>query len=424
MSTKQHIKRITLTATTIEVNGKAQIPPSASLAINLEEFVEYYWVSGNAVMLNPLTITTTGVLNAQTVVKIIYDATMTLGVNALTILGYSVPQVFANKQMIILAKYDSDTTTWDVVVNPDLEGTSILNENKIETEIAKASKFITRSAAGAVESLLSIPAGDIVGETEPQLLTNKQLQDSTTTIVDNADNTRAVQFQVSTVSPATTRVITVLDEDMVMVGRTNTQRLTNKTLDAAILALPDIWNLAETFKYKIRPTAIGADRTVTLPLLLGNDVFVFEAFAQTLSAKIIDAASNTISNIGAGEMDNNSIIHVLTVTIDPNNVGTPYTINVRIPYNCYVDTTVNGIQCCAIVAIGGSNAVLDIQDNGANSMLGGIPITFTFGDGVGHQEYGTVVANNTFVAGESLKVVVTSNSTSGLIQLSIPLIKT
>lgn len=56
-------------------------------------------------------------------------------------------------------------------------------------------------------------------------------------------------------------------------------------------------NPANTFAYTLTPAAIAANRTLTLPLLTGNDVFVTEAFAQTLTNKTIDASSNTISNI-------------------------------------------------------------------------------------------------------------------------------
>lgn len=49
--------------------------------------------------------------------------------------------------------------------------------------------------------------------------------------------------------------------------------------------------------YIFSTSAIAADRTVTLPLLTGNDTFAMLAFAQTLTNKTIDAASNTISNI-------------------------------------------------------------------------------------------------------------------------------
>lgn len=49
-------------------------------------------------------------------------------------------------------------------------------------------------------------------------------------------------------------------------------------------------NPANTFKYVFTPSAILADRTITIPLLAANDVMVLEAFAQTLTSKTISGA--------------------------------------------------------------------------------------------------------------------------------------
>lgn len=56
-------------------------------------------------------------------------------------------------------------------------------------------------------------------------------------------------------------------------------------------------NPADTFNYTIIAAAIAANRTITLPLLTGNDTMVTEAFAQTLTNKTIAAGSNTITGI-------------------------------------------------------------------------------------------------------------------------------
>jgi len=56
-----------------------------------------------------------------------------------------------------------------------------------------------------------------------------------------------------------------------------------------------IQNPAITFEYLFQGGAIVADRTITLPVLTGNDTLVFEAHSQTLTNKTIDLASNTIT---------------------------------------------------------------------------------------------------------------------------------
>ena len=75
-----------------------------------------------------------------------------------------------------------------------------------------------------------------------------------------------------------------------------TQTITNKTLTAPtvttgtfgtpLLTTPHIADV-NTEKYTFAVSNLTADRQVTLPLLVGNDTFVFEDHSQTLTSKII-----------------------------------------------------------------------------------------------------------------------------------------
>jgi len=58
-------------------------------------------------------------------------------------------------------------------------------------------------------------------------------------------------------------------------------------------------NPANTFHYLVRTSAIVANRDITIPLLTGNDIFVFEAFAATITNKTLALGSNTISGTAA-----------------------------------------------------------------------------------------------------------------------------
>src|SRR5690348_8512670 len=72
-----------------------------------------------------------------------------------------------------------------------------------------ASSGIPKLTAGTA-SLVAAPSGALVGDTDSQTLTNKSLQDSTTDIVDNSDPTKKLQFQVSPITAGQTRVLTVV----------------------------------------------------------------------------------------------------------------------------------------------------------------------------------------------------------------------
>lgn len=85
-----------------------------------------------------------------------------------------------------------------------------------------------------------------------------------------------------------------------IVGTTDTQTLTNKTLTSPVLTTPEINDTSLDHQYIFGVSELTADRTVTLPLLTGNDTFVFNAFAATLTNKTIDGDNNTLSNLDIG----------------------------------------------------------------------------------------------------------------------------
>lgn len=56
---------------------------------------------------------------------------------------------------------------------------------------------------------------------------------------------------------------------------------------------------AGTYNYLIGTSAIAANRTVTLPLLTGNDEFTFKDYTQTFTNKTVNLTSNTLSGTTA-----------------------------------------------------------------------------------------------------------------------------
>lgn len=84
-----------------------------------------------------------------------------------------------------------------------------------------------------------------------------------------------------------------------------------------VLTTPSMWNTGLTFRYIFGGSAIAANRAVTLPLLTGDDTFVFAAHSQTLTNKTISGASNTITNV--------SLTAGVTGTLPVGNGGTGIT---------------------------------------------------------------------------------------------------
>ena len=75
------------------------------------------------------------------------------------------------------------------------------------------------------------------------------------------------------------------------------ETLTNKTLTSPVFTTPQINDSGADHQYVFAVGNLAADRNVTLPVLTGHDVWVFEAHAQTLTNKTINSDNNTITNI-------------------------------------------------------------------------------------------------------------------------------
>ena len=152
--------------------------------------------------------------------------------------------------------------------------------------------------------------------------------DTTPIVEGSVDPTKEMRFEVDGLTTATTRVVSIPDADVTLVNTSDgliadanvagaAAIATTKLADSANFVLsnqtntfgdfaqifPDnqlfIQNPAATFTYQISAAGIAANRTLTLPLLTGNDIFVTEAFAQTLTNKSLALATNTITGTAA-----------------------------------------------------------------------------------------------------------------------------
>lgn len=90
-----------------------------------------------------------------------------------------------------------------------------------------------------------------------------------------------------------------------VVSNTATQTLTNKTLTSPVLTTPQINDTSADHQYVFSVSELTADRTVTMPLLTGDDEFVFKDHTQTLTNKTLTSAALTTPEITTSINDAN-----------------------------------------------------------------------------------------------------------------------
>ena len=118
--------------------------------------------------------------------------------------------------------------------------------------------------------------------------------DSGTIDVDLDSETLTIAGGTGLDSSATGTTVT-LAIDSTVATLTGSQTLTNKTLTSPVLTTPQINDSSADHQYVFAVSELAADRTVTLPLLTGNDQITMDAHASTLTNKTIDLASNTVT---------------------------------------------------------------------------------------------------------------------------------
>lgn len=94
---------------------------------------------------------------------------------------------------------------------------------------------------------ITLPSGAIVTEAGTQTLTNKSLSDSTTSFIDNADATKKLQFQISSITTATTRTVTWPDTDGTVWTTGQDATVTHYRANTAdkLLTTDIVWSSAE-----------------------------------------------------------------------------------------------------------------------------------------------------------------------------------
>ena len=179
----------------------------------------------------------------------------------------------------------------------------------------------------------TVPTGDIVGTTDTQVLAAKVL---TLPQINDTSSDHQYVFAVSELLADRTVTLPLLTTNDTFVFADHAQTLTNKTLTSPgltspVMTTPQINDTSADHQYIFAVSELSADRTVTLPLLAGNDTFVFADFTQTLTNKtlttptIADLTNMTHDHTDAANGGVLSSTILTTALIDDGDTGVTLT---------------------------------------------------------------------------------------------------
>jgi hypothetical protein len=224
------------------------------------------------------------------------------------------PAVPADRAPICRFQLETSTTaiTDAMIVDERLPGIIESNVNSTETltnktlttpqinDATSTHQYVFAGSELVADRTVTLPllAGndEFTFNAHAQTLTNKTLTSPTLTTPQLNDTSLDHQYIFAVSELAADRTITwpLLTGNDELTFNAHTQTLTNKTLTSPILTTPQVNDTTSTHQYVFGVNELAADRTVTLPLLIGNDEFTFNAHAQTLTNKII-GDTNTIN---------------------------------------------------------------------------------------------------------------------------------
>lgn len=144
----------------------------------------YYRLTGTSILVSTMQVTSTGTLYDKIRIRILYDATVTVGASSITIFGQTVPDALATQEFMAECVYDSHTAAWTVIIIPDISATGFIETGNIKDLAITEAKVADNSVTLA--KMYELATGNVIFGNASNRPTALSVGDSTIVVGDSS----------------------------------------------------------------------------------------------------------------------------------------------------------------------------------------------------------------------------------------------
>ena len=144
----------------------------------------YYRLTGTSTLVSTMQVTSTGTLHDKIRIRILYDATVTVGAVGITIFGQAVPNALATQEFMAECVYDSTAAAWTVIIIPDISATSFIETGNIKDLAVTEGKVADNAVTLA--KMYELATGSVIFGNASNRPTALSVADSTIVVGDSS----------------------------------------------------------------------------------------------------------------------------------------------------------------------------------------------------------------------------------------------